>query len=151
LKLSRKISALAVALLAPAGLAISAGPASASGPANDFDVCIFNDASGCNHSEYAAGTIIWNIVGLPTVTGAVFKPANAPDVVKVTFDAFTPGVSTRVDSVNRAVTASKGSRGFTFDIGQTYRIDRIKVTVCRHATTQSPPLVCSHPTSFNRP
>lgn len=146
----QKTSAVAIVALAPAGLALNAAPASASGPTNDFYACI-ESSNGCPYDDYTSGTIIWNTVGLPTVTGSVNKPALSAYVVKVTFDAFTPGVSTRIDSVNRAVTASATTRGFTFDIGKTYYVNRIKVTVCLHNDPSSVALFCSTPKNYYRP
>jgi hypothetical protein len=154
LKLSQKMSVLAIAALTPAGLALSAGTASAS-PTDDFYACATTGTPiECLKQGYSAGTIDWNGVFPPSVSGSVVKPVGATYTVKVTFDAFIDRVGgTRVDSDNRAVTPSDadGKRPFGFAIGQGYVINRIKVTVCVHQTPQSPPDVCGHPEQYYRP
>ncbi|MDX6284131.1 MAG: hypothetical protein QOH03_5202, partial [Kribbellaceae bacterium] len=125
MKLSRKMSAAAIAALAPLGLALSAGPASAL-PSSDFIAC--SDSSiECRAIAYSYGTIIWS-PGDPTVSGSVLMPLDAGYTVKVTFDAFTATSSTRADSVNRAVTPSypDGRRPFSFTIGKGQPIKRVK-------------------------
>lgn len=154
MKLSTKVSAVAIAALTPAGLVLSAGPANASGPTHDFRACSNGSASECIYRAYSAGTIVWNTVGLPTVGGSVYMPKGESYTVKVTFDAFLDREGgSRVDSANRAVTPSDpdGARPFGFDIGKTYRINRIKVTVCVHETPQSPADYCGYPRNYYRP
>lgn len=149
MRLSRKASALAVAALAPLGVAVSAGPANAVGPTQDFFVC--KDMTGsCHPTDYTYGTITWNTLGQPTVAGSVFKPANTSYIVQAVFDAFTAGSTTRVESQGRTVSGTATKRGFSFPSGLTYRIDRIRVTVCIYATSTSTP-VCGPYVSYYRP
>jgi hypothetical protein len=144
------MSAAAIAALAPVGLALSAGPASAV-PSTAFLACS-NASIDCETIEYSLGSFYWN-PGDPTVNGSVFEPSDASYTVKVTFDAFTATSSTRVDSVNRAVTPSDpdAQRPFGFPIGKGNPVNRIKVTVCVHNTPTSPPSFCGRVRNYYRP
>lgn len=143
------MSALAVAALAPLGVAILAGPASAAGPTQDFFVCK-NMTGSCHPTDYTYGTITWNTLGQPTISGSVFKPANTSYIVQAVFDAFIADDPTRVESQGRTVSGTATKRGFSFPSGLTYRIARIRVTVCIYATSTSTP-TCGPYVSYYRP